>query len=83
MLCLQSAGTIIFLDRRAEVIVSCLDTTRRPLLAAGSEELFCLEKERRPLYQLYTDIVVDNNGTPEEAVAAIIERMGENADNSD
>ena len=50
-----------------------LPTEGRPLSQAGSLE--AMYEARKPLYARFADHVIDNNGTPEETVAAILGAM--------
>ena len=56
-----------------------LSTEGRPL-STGPEALKRMEEIRAPLYGACADYVIDNNGTPEEAVKRIVEGFYEAAD---
>ncbi|MCH3950241.1 MAG: shikimate kinase [Acidaminococcus sp.] len=55
---LRKTGTVVFLDRSVDDIVASVDTSMRPLLKDGAERVRRLDKQRRPLYQKYSDLVV-------------------------
>lgn len=69
---LRTTGIIIFIDRSPELICADVDVASRPLLAAGSQHIFELYKERYALYQKYKDFAVCNNGEPETVVCEIL-----------
>lgn len=56
-----------------------LSTQGRPL-STGPEALKRMEEARTPLYRACADYMVDNDGTPEEAVEQILEGFDEAAD---
>ena len=63
---LRQNGRIFCLERQ----LKSLDTQGRPLSqASGVEELYRI---RKPKYEKFADHFIDNNGTPEEAAAAIL-----------
>ncbi len=69
---LHQNGTIFWL-RRA---LASLPTRGRPLSQEGRlEEMY---RARQPLYQRFADHIIDNDGTPEEAAAAIAAKWEEN-----
>lgn len=64
---LHQNGTIFWVKRDIDV----LPTAGRPLSQQrGVQKLY---EERKPLYEQFADIVVDNNGSVEEAVEQIVE----------
>jgi len=68
---LHRNGTIIWLKRDIE----SLPTEGRPLSASGNlQKMYVV---RRPLYAAFSDIVVDNSGSPEETADAIIAKLTE------
>ena len=66
---LRQNGVIVFLDRKLESLVTGSD---RPL-SSSVQALAQMYQERLPLYQQYSDIRVENNGTPQQAVRQIEE----------
>lgn len=68
---LHQNGTIVWLKRD----IAVLPTEGRPLSQAGHLEQMYLR--RRPLYEAFADIAVDNNGTPEETLRQIIGALEE------
>ncbi len=70
---LRQNGVIVFLDRKLESLVTGSD---RPL-SSSVQALAQMYQERLPLYQQYSDIRVENNGTPQQAVRQIEEKYCE------
>ena len=64
-------GIIIFLDRSIEDIAGDVDTSTRPLLANGTEQLEKLYAERYDLYRSYCDFTIKNTGEIQEVVENI------------
>lgn len=63
---LHQNGVIVYLKRD----ISLLPKDGRPLSQKNS--LDAMYQTRRPLYEAYADFTVDNNGTPEDTVKAIL-----------
>lgn len=55
-------GSVIFIDRKPENIIGCIEGDERPLLAADKERIYTLYAERIALYRKYADYIVENNG---------------------
>ncbi len=66
---LQQNGTVIWIQRDLEQ----LPTDGRPISQAN--KLSDLYAVRRPLYQAFSDLTIDNNSTPADAVTAIIKEL--------
>ena len=64
---LHQNGTIVWLQRD----LSALPTDGRPLSQVGKLE--AMYTVRRPLYERFADVIVDNNGTVEDTIHAIKE----------
>lgn len=63
---LHQNGTIYWIKRD----ISCLPTDGRPLSQAGKlEQMYQI---RKPLYEQFADSTVENDGSPEDAVAKIL-----------
>ena len=71
---LSHSGTLFFLDRS---LAGLTPTADRPLSADGGR-LERLYHERRPRYLAAADHVIPNDGTPEEALAAILNILHDN-----
>lgn len=71
---LRHSGTLFFLDRS---LAGLTPTADRPLSADGGR-LERLYHERRPRYLAAADHVIPNDGTPEEALAAILNILHDN-----
>ena len=72
MQALSRNGIIVWIDRDLSLLYSSSD---RPL-ASNIEQVKQLYEQRRPLYRMYSDIIVENNGTVEQCIDAIIEKTG-------
>lgn len=68
---LHQNGIIIALERN----ISKLPTQGRPLSQSNSLEI--MYNTRLPLYRQFADYAVDNNGTPEQTLAAILKLLEE------
>lgn len=68
---------IIFINRPLELILEDVDTSTRPLLKEGKENLINLYRERIDLYNLYADIEIINDGDISEVVGEIIKKSKE------
>ncbi len=64
---LHQNGIIVWLQRD----LSALPTDGRPLSQTGKLE--AMYHVRRPLYERFADVIVDNNGSPEDTIHAIKE----------
>lgn len=69
---LKANGTIIFIDRSPEKIISCIQAGGRPLLASGTERIHALYEERISLYRKYCVHTVSNERTEDEALDALV-----------
>lgn len=74
MRCLAHNGLIVWLDRGLDNLVP---TASRPL-SSSRDALARLYSERKPLYETYSDIRIDNSGSPEEAVNIICDHIENN-----
>ena len=68
-------GRIYWIDRRPENLFASDD---RPLSSKRSD-LEALYEERKDLYARYCDVRIDNNGSLQDAVKAILADLGEGA----
>ncbi len=66
---LHQNGQIFWIQRSLEV----LPTDGRPLSQSGKLE--AMYEIRKPMYEAFSDFVIQNNGSPEKTVAAIIACM--------
>ncbi len=64
-------GKIIWIRRG----IDALPTEGRPLSQAN--DLQTMYTHRKPLYEAFSDIIIDNDSTPENAVAAILSQLEE------
>ncbi|MCD7974481.1 MAG: shikimate kinase [Phascolarctobacterium sp.] len=65
-------GVIIFIDRKPENIVACIDGTVRPLLAEDKMKVYDVYEQRIKLYQKYADYIVGNNGRTAETMDRLL-----------
>lgn len=65
-------GEIIFIDRSPEKILASITDNSRPLLAEDKKRVFDLYEQRIALYRKYADVIIDNNGTPEETFDQLV-----------
>ncbi|MGM9942395.1 MAG: shikimate kinase [Bulleidia sp.] len=72
MRALSHNGIIIWIDRNLDYLYS---TSDRPL-ASSIEQVRSLYVQRRPLYEKYSDITIQNNGTVEDCIEKIINVTG-------
>lgn len=72
---LKSTGTIVYLNRTVENILSTLNAEKRPLLKSNPEKLYEMRKARHPLYQKYADICIMNSGEFQECVDNVCEAI--------
>ena len=68
---LHRNGTIIWIKRE----INCLPTEGRPLSKAG--ELDKMYSIRKPLYEAFSDIAIENSKTVEQAAESIISKLME------
>ena len=69
---LSRKGTDDWIDRDLDKLYS---TSDRPL-ASNNDQLKTLYEQRRPLYRMYSDIIVENNGTVEDCIRTIMDKTG-------
>ena len=69
----KKTGTVFFLDRSPDDIVSDVDVSTRPLLKDGKQKVYDLYDERIALYRNAADYRVPNNKTIEEVLDAFEE----------
>ncbi len=66
---LRRNALVIYIDRPPKHICADVDTSGRPLLKEGAQQIFRLYEERKALYEEAADVVVPNSGMREEALA--------------
>lgn len=64
----KKTGTVFFLDRSPDDIVSDVDVSVRPLLKDGRQKVYNLYKERISLYRDAADYCIDNNKDIEDVL---------------
>ena len=73
---LQRGGTVVFIDRSPENIVSDIDTQSRPLLLAeGKQKIYSLYERRYAKYNDFCHIRIENKGTLNQVTAKIINEV--------
>ena len=70
---LKQAGTVFYIDRPVDNIVTDVETAHRPLLKDGPEKLYQLFDERHQLYLDSCHYHVKNDGTLTDIVNKIVE----------
>lgn len=70
---LHQNGVIIWLKRS----ISQLPTDGRPI--SQSTDLELLYNKRKPMYESFADLVIDNDGSPQKTVDAIISALSESS----
>lgn len=79
---LKELGQVVFLDVPLHILESRLaDLAGRGVVIAAGQSIADLEVERRPLYELYADIVVKCGDEPAETTAdRVIQRLTESSE---
>lgn len=72
---LRKTGTVLFLDRDPDDIVSDVEVEKRPLLREGPEKVYTLYEERISLYRQSADRIIPNRGTEEEVLESILREI--------
>lgn len=75
MILLRETGTIFYIDRSIDMILTSSDFTNRPLLANDSNKIYTLYKERKHLYEKYCHFQITNHQSLDiaaEQIAAIM-----------
>lgn len=72
---LKNNGFIIYLRRSVESIVSTLQSETRPLLRNNPNALYELYEKRYTLYERYSDIIIDNEGSKEQTLQILLEAL--------
>jgi len=72
---LRNTGIIVFIDMPLETLLKNARTEGRPLLAGGTEAIERLYKERKPLYEAYADVVIDNSRDLEHCVGDLLKKL--------
>ncbi len=73
----KKTGTILFLDRSPDDIVTDVDVASRPLLKDGKQKVYDLYDERIALYRAAADYTVPNNKDIESVLKAMIRLIDE------
>lgn len=69
---LKRTGTIIFIDREPDDIVTDVEVSTRPLLAGGKQKVYDLYKERIDTYRASAQHTVKNNKTEAEVLDDLV-----------
>ena len=72
---LGKRAIVVYIDRPPELIVSQIDTTGRPLLKTGAEQVFRLHEERKSLYEEVADVIIPNDSTIEAALQLMVDAI--------
>lgn len=78
----HSVHTIVYLRRDFDIVYPVISRDPVRVLAYGKSyaELKALYELREPVYERYADITVSNNGSPENCVREILERLNNPVD---
>ncbi|MBC8015271.1 MAG: shikimate kinase [Sporomusaceae bacterium] len=71
MLLLRETGTIFYIERSIDMILTSSDFTNRPLLAEDSNKIYTLHKERKHLYENHCHYKIINHQSLDEAAEQI------------
>lgn len=69
---MKETGKIIWMRRPVEMILEGVNANVRPLIKNDPQKLAQIYADREPLYRKYADIIVDNNGSLDDAAEAIV-----------
>lgn len=72
---LKSNGTVVYINRTVENILSTLNAEKRPLLKENPDKLYEMRKIRHQLYTKYADICILNSGELKDCVNNIAEAI--------
>ena len=73
MLVLRKTGTVFYIQRPIDMILTSLDITNRPLLTKDSHRIYTLYEERKHLYEEYCHFRITNDQSMEIAADKIIQ----------
>ena len=74
---LKQAGSVFYIDRPVDNIVTDVETAHRPLLKDGPEKLYQLFDERHQLYLDSCHYHVKNDGTLDDIVYKCVDDVQE------
>ena len=74
---LKQTGIVVYIDRPLDTLLQEVDTSNRPLLAGGREQLITLYNKRHALYRQYADLTVVNDGTAQQCAKDILSKLEE------
>lgn len=74
---LKQTGIVVYIDRPLDILLQEVDTSSRPLLAGGREQLITLYNKRHALYRQYADLTVVNDGTAQQCAKDILSKLEE------
>ena len=72
---LRGAGTVVFINRTVEDILSDIETSHRPLLAGDRNKIFELYEKRLAKYKDFCHIEIKNKGSIESITEKIINEV--------
>lgn len=73
---MRQSGKIILIDTKPERLVANSPLSGRPLIGSDKSRVFMLYEQRKAAYHAAADIMVDNNGSLEEAVERVLHICG-------
>lgn len=72
---LRARGLVIFLDRPPDDIAKDVDTSGRPLLAQGRQQIYTLYAQREKLYRAAAHVTVVNRGPVGEVLEKLLQAV--------
>jgi Shikimate kinase len=69
---LKESGIVIFINRSISNIASTIEADTRPLIKNNLDNLIKLYNERLPLYKIYSQYEVTNDGNIDEVINQIL-----------
>lgn len=72
---LKQNALVVFIDRPLNHIANDIETSTRPLLAGGVDQLYKLYKERIDLYHQAADLIVENKKDKNQTILDLIQYL--------
>ena len=72
---LKKTGSVVYINRSVENILSTLNAEKRPLLKNNPQTLYDMFEARHPLYLKYADVCVMNSGGFDDCVNEIADAI--------
>lgn len=72
---LSKNGIIVYIKRDISTILQTSNTSIRPIIADDPQKLYGIFDERKPLYEKYGQVVVENNSTVNKCADEILKKI--------